>query len=209
MPSVISNLHLLLRVPGFSRWPLTLHFFDRDVHAGWAEWCAETAEAVRSSLSVVTDFGPAGGAVDGNGVGSPWGVHALPLDYAPMTDCVEESRSVFSFEREGDCVVCGEVLEAGKGLHAICSNRGCEGVGHLKCWSHQLGKQDSDPDAILPMEGKCPKCKGAVRWGDMMRELTLRLRGEKEVEKLLKRKQRQLKADAKAKKAKDKVNNSA
>jgi structure-specific endonuclease subunit SLX1 len=50
-------------------------------------------------------------------------------------------------------------------------------------------------DSILPIAGTCPKCHGPVKWGDMMTELTLRLRGAKEVDKLLKKK-RQPKAKA-------------
>lgn len=52
-----------------------------------------------------------------------------------------------------------------------------------------------DKESILPVEGRCPKCHGPLRWGDMMTELTLRLRGAKEVDKLLK-KQRNAKAKA-------------
>lgn len=216
--SVLSNLHLLLRVPSFARWPLTLRLFDREVHARWAGYLAGTGvEPLRATLDVVTDFKPAAVVeaeerrkeaarrrmvedleedeeaeeAEEEPEGPKWGVHALPLDYTSLAPYLEKGQSVTTFEREGSCVVCLQHLEHDKGLYAICSNGECEGVGHVDCWSrhllHQQGEQD---DMVLPVEGRCPKCDGVVRWGDMMRELTMRVRGQKEVEKVLKRSRR-------------------
>ncbi|KAI3393090.1 hypothetical protein diail_4761 [Diaporthe ilicicola] len=218
--SVLSNLHLLLRVPSFARWPLTLHLFDRDVHARWQKYLAGTGvEPLRTTLEVVTDFKPDSvaeaesrkkedarqrlleNADDEEGEedegeeeapeGPRWGIHALPLDYAPLAPYLEKGQNVTTFEREGNCVVCLQHLDHGKGLYAICSNGECEGVGHVDCWSrHLLHEQGENDEMILPVEGSCPKCGGVVRWGDMMRELTLRVRGQKEVDKVLKRSKR-------------------
>lgn len=221
--SILSNVHLLLRVPSFARWPLKLHFFNRQVHATWSKHCAAPGlEPLRQTLDVVTDFAPT--AVEaimatrkaiadsleqkwsddedsaeeegeqepaaGRPTGPTWGIHALPLDHYPLATYLEKGRNVIDFEREGSCVVCHQQLDHEKGLYPICSNGTCEGVGHLDCWSrHLLHQQDeeSNADVILPMEGRCPKCDGAVRWVDMMKELTLRTRGQKDVDKILKK----------------------
>lgn len=249
--SILENLHLLLRVPSFARWPLNLHFFDRQVYQKWDKHCASpSVTPLRTSLQVLTDFAPPTDAeveeerkeaeekkseaikkilqeglmeeedeedyVDGpteegeeedvGGEAQGWGIHALPLDYVPLGSYVEKAQNIVSFEREGECVVCLQHLEHDKGLYAICSHHGCEGVGHLDCWSrHLLHKkgEDSDDGVLLPIDGQCPKCHGAVQWADMMKELTLRTRGQKEVEKLLKKKRKA--ASAKTGKAKEKA----
>lgn len=216
--SVLSNLHLLLRVPSFARWPLTLCFFDREVHARWARYLVgEGVEPLPATLEVVTDFKPASvvdaearrdeaarrrmiedsdedeeGEEDGEELDGPkWGVHALSLDYMPLAPYLEKGQSVVTFEREGNCVVCLQHLEHDKGIYAMCSNGECEGMGHVDCWSrHLLHQQGEHDDMVLPVEGRCPKCDGAVRWGDMMRELTLRMRGQKDVDKVLKKSRR-------------------
>ncbi len=200
LASVVSNLHLLLRVPSFGRWPLALHFFDRDVFAAWERWVVSSKEVVRESLRVFTDFGGGEGkdkevvAGDGEDGGEeveapPWGIHALPLDYEPIKEYVTKGQEIFEFEQQGKCIVCREELPSEGGLHVLCSNEGCNGVGHLSCWSRQLlGGRDSEH--IVPVEGQCPKCKGEVQWGTMMKEMTLRLRGRKEVEQLLKTKRK-------------------
>jgi structure-specific endonuclease subunit SLX1 len=205
--SVVSNLHLLLHVPSFARWPLRVHFFERAVYAAWGKWCATVSEPVRDSLGVVVDFGGGGEeavvvAKEREGPGlepgpepEPCGIHALPLDYEPIQEYVAKGQEIFEFERQGNCVVCHEEMSTGEGLHALCSNEGCDGVGHLACWGRRLLRNsDGDKDGadIVPVQGQCPKCHGRVLWGDMMRELTLRTRGAKDVEKLLNRKRQRV-----------------
>lgn len=217
--SILSNVHLLLRVPSFSRWPLTLHFFDKDVYLKWGKYCNKPdLEPLRRTLHIVTDFEPtaaeamaagtgaklledSGSSEDSeseageedsveNSAGPKWGIHALPLDHYPLATYLEKGQNITNFEQEGMCVVCHQHLDHGKGLYAICSNGACQGVGHLACWGRHLLEQsgERDTDAVLlPTEGRCPKCSGTVRWGDMMKELTLRTRGQKEVEKILKK----------------------
>ncbi|OTA68055.1 GIY-YIG catalytic domain-containing protein [Hypoxylon sp. EC38] len=201
--SILSNLHLLLRVPSFFRWPLHVHFFAPDVYEAWQKWSSTASEPVRDTIQILTDFGPshtsskeAGSSEVNNEMENPWGIHALPLDYTPLKDYVTKTQSIYDFEREGDCVVCGEYLEPGKGLYATCSNDGCEATGHVSCWSrHMLGKE-ADED-IIPISGRCPRCEGEIVWGDLMKEMSLRVRGTKEVDKLLK-KPRKRKARAKS-----------
>ncbi|KAK5656709.1 hypothetical protein OQA88_4256 [Cercophora sp. LCS_1] len=202
--SIVSNLHLLLRVPSFARWPLRLHFFATEVHAAWLKWCSTVSEPLRDTLTVGTDFGGTSSkgrelataeekeAEDDAEKAKPWGIHALPLDYEPIKEYVSKGQGVFEFEREGNCVVCHEAIAAGEGLHAVCVNDGCEGVGHLSCWSKHFLRDHAPAgdEIILPIQGRCPKCHGEVQWGDMMKELTLRVRGQKEVEKLLKTKRK-------------------
>lgn len=170
-----------------------MHFFAPEVYEAWNKWCDTANEPLRDTIRVVTDFEPSRSGLtvmEGSDAEKmpekPWGIHALPLDYAPMKDYVTKTRSIHDFEREGNCVICGEHLEPGKGLYATCSNTGCEGTGHASCWSkHILGK-DATED-IIPISGHCPRCKVEVVWGDLMKEMSLRVRGPKEVEKLLKK----------------------
>ncbi|KAH6626497.1 structure-specific endonuclease subunit SLX1 [Chaetomium sp. MPI-SDFR-AT-0129] len=226
--SIVSNLHLLLCVPSFARWPLRVHFFNKPFFAAWEQWCAEVSDDEQRELRVVTDFGEGmvdGGITragivggddalsDGNGemaegeeqerAPAPWGIHALPLDYKPMKEYVAKGRDIFEFERQGRCVVCHEEMKTGEGLQALCTNEGCDGVGHITCWGRHFLRTSGETDEVVPIQGRCPKCKGEVQWGEMMRELTLRLRGGEEVEKLLKEKKKRTTRQAAKKAAKN------
>ena len=195
---MLSNLHLLLGVPSFVRWPLTLHFFNKDAHAAWEKWISESDEPIPLGLIVEKDFGHGALSSGSRTTGSssqakeqePWGIHSLALDYKPLKGYVEKANAIFTFEREGNCVHCGDEMPPGEGLYAVCPNEECEAVGHLTCWSHHLLAGDNSVGAVLPLHGKCPSCNGPLRWAEMMKELSLRVRDPKEIEKLLKTRKR-------------------
>ena len=212
MQSIVANLHLLLGVPSFTRWPLRLHVFAPEVLAAWNKWLATASKTKPPTLELVTDFGS--GSAPKTDAGAKAGVHAMPVDYTPLQDYVDKARDIFTFEREGDCAVCHETLPSGQnGLYAVCPNTSCEAVGHLRCWSGHLLSTEApvsasdtedelvhsvhaDRQPLVPVRGYCPACRGPVLWADMMKELTLRLRAPKEVDKLVKAKRKQEKAAA-------------
>ncbi|KXH68684.1 GIY-YIG catalytic domain-containing protein [Colletotrichum salicis] len=174
----------------FRRWPLTLHFFAKDVHKAWVSSSANSTEPLGNTLNIVTDFGPDPAASSDD---VAWGIHALPVDYTNMKAYIDKAQSITTFEREGNCVVCKEALPHGQGLHAVCPNESCEGVGHLACWSRHMLHNEEDREVVVPIQGHCPQCGGQIQWVDMMKELSLRERGAKEIEALLKVKKRRTK----------------
>ncbi len=140
--SIVSNLHLLLRVPSFSRWPLTLHFFSSDVYDEWRKWSATANEPARKDLRIITDFQTTATAIAPPRVDSSSstvtidevpalgalgnGIHSLSLDYEPIKNYVKKGKEVFDFEREGSCIICHMPMATGEGLYALCTNDGCE-----------------------------------------------------------------------------------
>lgn len=193
LTSVVSNLHLLVSVPSFNRWPLTLHFFAQEPKKAWDKWLASLEEPPKLEFEVLEDFDTTKDRAERGPSSEPHGIYALPVDYKPIKPYIEKAHNLVSFEREGDCVHCHEPLESGKGLHPMCPNGNCEAFGHIDCWSKHALKDD-DEDALIPRRCKCPSCGGDIQWGEMMKELSLRIRGPQEVQKLLKARKRTKKA---------------
>lgn len=193
MRSVVSNIHLLTGVASFARWPLTLHFFAAEAHRAWTAWVRTAESPAREGLRVLTDF-----VDDTTGIlgahDEQAGIHALPLDYALVKEYVQKAQDVVAFEKEGRCVHCDEDMVSGEGLHAMCPNDDCVAMGHLDCWSKHALATEGDAEAMIPRTCSCPSCGGHLRWSDMITELTLRVRGQREVEKLLKVRKRGKKA---------------
>ena len=190
MVSLLSNLHLLLRVPSFSRWPLEIRFFSEDIHEAWLEWSQAVSQPLRSSISIIQDF-PSNSTTEKEGSDFPHakkrkidhGVGALDIGYGNHKAHVAKGRELVEFEREGKCTLCKHDLKHNAGIYAICPNTECESVTHLTC----LGKHFvEDSDSVVPIKGNCPSCNTELRWVDIVKEVTLRVRGQKEVEKLLK-----------------------
>jgi structure-specific endonuclease subunit SLX1 len=127
------------------------------------------------------------------------GISALSINYELHKPHVEKSKAIVDFEREGSCSICDQDLGHDGGIYALCPHLGCESVNHLICLSNSFlqaefrGKncrrESSNVDeeqAILPLDGKCKDCGGTVKWVDIVKEVTLRMRGAKEVDRLLK-----------------------
>lgn len=194
LTSGLSNLHLLLRVPSFARWPLEVRFFTEDAHKAWQKWLQESPSALPESTLVVKDFPPQTGSAIEEEPTSPsskrrklgHGIDALLVDYASQKTHVEKAKSIVDFEQEGSCSLCNIELEHDAGIYTICPSPECDSVTHLTCLSQHFLQNDDDKDALVPMLGSCPKCKTELRWVDIVKELSLRMRGQKEVEKLLK-----------------------
>lgn len=214
--SLLSNMHLLLRVPSFARWPLQVHFFADDLHKVWLRWAERCEGEVRPSLEVVLDPRPASAIADevapDGGVGDLEGVEdeailtqgkkrkfeevesqicKLPVDYALLKSYVAKSKNVFDFEREGSCAVCAQHLEHEQGVYAICPAADCEAVSHLTCLAkHFLGSEAqtaAKENLLVPIAGCCPSCGTALKWVDVVKELSLRMRGQKELDRLLRK----------------------
>ena len=56
LDSVLGNLHLLLRVPSFSRWPLELRFFGREVYTVFQKTSTTTVAALPEHIPIITSF---------------------------------------------------------------------------------------------------------------------------------------------------------
>jgi hypothetical protein len=132
----------------------------------------------------------------------PKALKDLDVSYAPLKPHLVKAVDIMTFEREGSCAVCAETLEHDGGIYAVCTHEGCEAVSHIKCLGQRFIETETpqaqprsqssrtvreNEDILLPTHGSCPHCQKATRWVDVVRETSLRLRGPKEVEKLLKK----------------------
>ncbi|KUJ17708.1 uncharacterized protein LY89DRAFT_584753 [Mollisia scopiformis] len=191
--SLLSNLHLLLRVPTFARWPLELRFFSEDVHKAWLKWCKTAPEPIRETIKIIQDFSVSKIEVSDTD-GSPrakrrkvgHGIQGLEIGYANEKMHVEKAKNIVDFEHEGSCAICREHLEHDEGVYALCPAPGCQSATHLTCLGQHFLKYEKD--SLVPIKGNCPSCNTELRWIDVVKELSLRMRGQKEVDKLLKKK---------------------
>lgn len=161
------------------------------------KWCKTAAEPIPDTLTIIQGFPPSSSIqaspVPSDAEASPrskrqklsHGIEALEVGYKSTKIHIEKAKAVFDFEQEGVCAICHDNLEHDGGIYTICPTSGCEAVTHITCLSKHFLK-DAEDDILLPVKGTCPSCKEALQWVDVVKELSLRMRGQKEVEKLLK-----------------------
>ena len=190
----LSNLHSLLRSPYFSAWPLEVHFFCEDVYQVWQAWCDRVDSQVSTDIKVLlepqkpatsravvlTDLPPKQHRTYTVGQG---GVAGLDISYASLRGILEKGTFVLDEDELLSCDVCRRILDLRRDLIVICPHGSCRGAAHMTCLSAKF--LNADPDALIPRKGGCPSCGRDVEWASLMKEMTIRVRGENLVEKIL------------------------
>lgn len=192
-------MHLLLRVPSFARWPLEVRFFCEDVYRFWQAWTKRVSEATDGEIKVLLDMKrpPAeanGNLKNGRGKGKPdggvvgmGGLESLDVAYGGLKNHVEKSVFLLAESEGTKCAVCTEQVDQNTGMIVVCPVDDCRAASHITCLSSRFLALDKLTEAVIPTEGSCPACKKTVRWVDLVKELSLRIRGTKEIERLMKK----------------------
>ncbi|KAL8770696.1 MAG: hypothetical protein Q9203_005105 [Teloschistes exilis] len=169
----LTNLHLLLRVPSFNRLPLAVRFFSTEVYKDWLRYNKSASGELRAGLEV---YQPStAGDLD-----------SIDVTYAALKPHLEESLLLRTNNTGKRCSVCAGSLDLQSSMLLTCPSQACQAVSHMTCLakSRPVGVQDSYE--FLPLTIQCPQCNKAYRWIDIVKELSIRLRGEKESARLTK-----------------------
>ena len=203
LKNYLSNLQLLLCAKSFERWPLKVKFFAPDV---WKRWNTDVDSKVREGITIelvkpeALDVvglnyeytGPAVARTTKKDSSSPTtsvvrtGIHAIDVGYNSMKSHLEKSRVVFDNGTSALCGVCEKYIRPSTALLLVCPIDDCQSTFHLTCLSRKFLADGGDGDAVIPLEGKCPGCRTKLEWSTLTKELSLRIRGHKEVAALFK-----------------------
>lgn len=190
MHDKLANLHILLRAKSFERWPLQVKFFAEDVYKMWHRWTVNMPEVVRQGIDIEMDDSVLQLEEDPS---NPVGIYKIDPTYQHMKTTLEKSRSLLALPNNS-CVICCSAIDATKEMTLVCSKQECDTIFHVGCLSsHFLRGEYGAHDAIVPTHGHCPSCKSTLNWTDLVKDLSLRVRGEKEVTALFKEPKRRKK----------------
>lgn len=146
-------------------------------------------------MLIITDFPPTergeNDVEDGDEEteGKKHGISTSNVAYEDTKPQLEKGKRLFHSDMKGICQICEEKLKHNEGLHTICPNPDCDTITHMTCLSQHFleGEKNKQSDEhLVPIKGLCPGCKTEIRWSDVVKELSLRIRGQTLVEKLLK-----------------------
>ncbi|KAL2010576.1 hypothetical protein VTN00DRAFT_6383 [Thermoascus crustaceus] len=202
LTSHLADLHLLLRSTYFASWRLKVRFLSEDVYRVWQVWSERVDGLLPDNVEVVLDTMPLSSQdattatrqqinnKDGVTARSSRGVQHLDIGYGGMKGYLEKSLFLLDNSERIDCGVCKEALSMKDDLVVVCSETGCRCACHLICLSTRFLEDSGVPDQMVPMDGSCPACKKTVKWPALMKELSLRTRGEKEIQAIFKKRKR-------------------
>lgn len=193
------NLHLLLRVDYFSKWPLDVRFFRKDVYQTWKAWSERVDAQIRPEIKILLDFQDETTHINSvhdakstqqENAFSQSSLKRVDATYAPIRAFLEKSPFVLDESIDHDCNICHAPLDLHQDLIAICPHTNCSSISHVTCLSQRFSEESGAAESILPSSGTCPECKSQLDWAMLMKEATLRIRGKTEIIKLLKKKRK-------------------
>jgi structure-specific endonuclease subunit SLX1 len=193
----LANLHLLLRARSFERWPLKVTFYAEDVYRVWTRWIGQHLElqggnGLREGIWVGLDESAMKKATanDPTTLDAVKGIQALEVTHAPLKPHIEKSKALLASPE--NCMLCSSPLPLSGASTLTCPSTTCDSKSHLTCLAtHFLNTEKSKTTtnttpSLLPTTGSCPTCHTPLQWRDLVQELSLRMRGSKELEALFK-----------------------
>lgn len=209
---LLFNLSVLLHSRCFSQWGLEVHFFNEEV---CREWEKQILKAPRIVTGVGFRVIRHERAEELNGLMSSFdtGYNALRKYLQKSRRLMHQEKQheeeTWQAEETGgrkqkdnitrwkeqrqqqtqNCGVCQNQLVYEDDIIIVCCNDACECMTHMICLASKfLKNEDTRMGRMIPEKGPCPGCQEEVKWSELMRELSLRLRGGKYVEKICKTK---------------------
>jgi structure-specific endonuclease subunit SLX1 len=122
----------------------------------------------------------------------PIGIYALDVTHAPLKPQLEKSKTLLA--KPQTCTLCSSATPASGASTLVCPSLSCSNVSHLTCLATHFVATEPKPTkdnphstpSLLPTTGTCPTCSTPLQWQTLVQELSLRMRGEKEVQALFK-----------------------
>ncbi|KAL8781225.1 MAG: hypothetical protein Q9213_006118 [Squamulea squamosa] len=191
----LSNLHLLLRVPGFNRWPLALRFLCGDVYKAWLTHSKRDNGELRDRFQVFQDFERSSKVPNGLTASAPVNsgkkesptmaiLENIDVTYSGLKPHLAKSMARFAEMPVKTCAVCADPLDPGDSMFSTCPSEQCLTVSHMACLAKKWLQDQQPPGSLLPISGTCSQCGKEHQWVDLVKELSIRGRGGKHLAKL-------------------------
>ncbi|KAL9100623.1 MAG: hypothetical protein Q9163_004024 [Psora crenata] len=197
----LANLQLLLRAPSFARLPLAVRFFCEDVCHLWQQRNKQVRGHIGEGVEAMLDLKRHVGCE--YGVGTPVdikakgkykvgalgcnGVEGLDVGYSSLKDQIEKSIFHLADGKDLTCAVCSVSLGPELSTALVCPHEGCRATSHLSCLAGVFLVEEGQSESLVPVLGTCPVCKKRTIWIELIKQMSLRAKGEKEVALLIKK----------------------
>ncbi|KAL8929495.1 MAG: hypothetical protein Q9208_001164 [Pyrenodesmia sp. 3 TL-2023] len=199
----LSTLHLLLCSQSFVRLPLALRFFCNEVHNAWRKCTDHVSGELHRGLPVLLEtkplveptkateqpLNPQVGRKRKLALSDVGGIEGIDVSYTRFKAHVEKSMLLRDEEGTKSCTVCSIHLSPQSSTIVTCPSEGCRAMSHMACLAKENSKNRPLAEVILPTEVRCTQCHGVHAWVDLMREWSIRMRGEKDLAQLMKTQQ--------------------
>lgn len=157
------------------------------------KWTSQRIEQLRPGIGVTLDDSintavPSLAIKPESDFQVPKGISALDVGYSALKPHLEKSRKLIEDASWLHCSICRTGVPSSGAMTLTCPQNGCDLLAHIECLSERFLHFEKNPGAIIPTSGLCPSCGTKLQWVDLVKELSLRMHGEKEISTLFKTK---------------------
>lgn len=159
-----------------------------DVFRVWTVWSERVDGVIPDNVKVILDADQD----TQNSASQPTDISAhlrklkeLDIGYSSLKEYVEKCEFLFAEGERINCGVCRDHLDVENEMAVVCSQGSCRCASHLLCLSTRFLTEEKS-SKMVPTGGTCPTCKSKLNWATLMKEVSLRARGENEIQKLKK-----------------------
>ncbi len=114
------------------------------------------------------------------------GIEGIDVSYIRIKAHIEKSIVLLGEEGSKCCAVCSVLLKPQSSTVVTCPTEGCRAMSHIACLAAKNSPSRPSAEVILPMEIRCTGCHQVHAWVDLVREWSIRMRGEKDLVQILK-----------------------
>ncbi|KAH8702114.1 structure-specific endonuclease subunit slx1 [Talaromyces proteolyticus] len=182
----LGNLHQLLRSDYFRTWPLVVRFLSADAYGHWQRWTERVDGLLPDNMHIKLDLQAEGVSFLNPHLPANDMAH-IDASYNGMKEYLEKSLFLLDDSNLVLCEVCKKRLSVQSDVIVVCSHPNCRAASHLVCLSRLFLEQDGSTE-LVPTIGDCPACNRENRWAELIKEVTLRLRGGDTITSLFKTK---------------------
>ena len=177
-------------MPSFSRWPLDVRFLCGKVYDVWLRSIRDVDSQIRRGIDISTALPPSTDTLDKNEqvppsaqhhqineVAGKVGLENIDLGHGKLNAHVEKSLILLAEDTIHACTICAKPVLNNAISTLVCPNPACHAVYHMNCQARRFLETEPPADPILPTSGDCPRCRIALRWIDLVKEASWRVRG--------------------------------
>lgn len=118
---------------------------------------------------------------------SKGGIEGIVVGYSTLKDHVEKSLFLLAEGQVNRCGICARDMGHQVTTILVCPQSNCQAIFHMTCLATRFLEAEKRGLFTIPRAGKCPHCRSELQWIDMVKEMSLRVRGKSELARLIKK----------------------
>lgn len=118
---------------------------------------------------------------------SKGGIEGIVVGYSTLKDHVEKSLLILAEGQVNSCGICANDMDTEVTTVLVCPQRNCQAIFHMTCLATRFLDAEKGELSVIPRAGTCPHCRSELQWIDMVKEMSLRVRGKSELARMTKK----------------------